>query len=57
MTRIVIFGNSGSGIPTLAAKLSLESALAHLDLDTLVWEPHKYPSRKAQNANLDMLTT
>ncbi|MFC4701604.1 AAA family ATPase [Glaciecola siphonariae] len=45
MIRIVIFGNSGSGKSTLAAKLSRESALAHLDLDTLAWEPVSPPVR------------
>ncbi|WP_394224037.1 AAA family ATPase [Alteromonas gracilis] len=47
MTRIVIFGNSGSGKSTLAAKLSRENALAHLDLDTLAWEPVSPPVRRS----------
>ena len=45
MTRIVIFGNSGSGKSTLALKMSKESKLAHLDLDTLAWEPDSPPVR------------
>jgi adenylate kinase family enzyme len=45
MTRIVIFGNSGSGKSTLASKLSKEGSLAHLDLDTLAWEPSSPPVR------------
>ena len=47
MTRIVIFGNSGSGKSTLAAKLARESALGHLDLDTLAWEPVSPPVRRS----------
>lgn len=47
MTRIVIFGNSGSGKSTLAAKLSRQHALAHLDLDTLAWEPVTPPVRRS----------
>jgi adenylate kinase family enzyme len=37
--RIVIFGNAGSGKSTYAVHLSKVEGLAHLDLDTLVWEP------------------
>ncbi len=37
--RILVFGNSGSGKSTLAAKLAAEHRLAHLDLDSIVWEP------------------
>jgi len=37
--RILIFGNSGSGKSTLAAKLAREHGIAHLDLDSIVWEP------------------
>ncbi len=39
MTKIIIFGNSGAGKSTLA-KAKLKSLhLAHLDLDTLAWQP------------------
>lgn len=55
MRRILIFGNSGSGKSTLAKKLCSSENLAHLDLDTLAWEPHKYESKEAQDANLGML--
>lgn len=37
--KILIFGNSGSGKSTLAKRLAGEHELAHLDLDTIVWEP------------------
>lgn len=37
--RILIFGNSGSGKSTLARALSVRGGCAHLDLDTIVWEP------------------
>lgn len=39
MERIVVFGNAGSGKSTYAAYLAEMKGLAHLDLDTLVWEP------------------
>lgn len=37
--KIVVFGNSGSGKSTHAKALSARHGLAHLDLDTIVWEP------------------
>lgn len=37
--RVLLFGNSGSGKSTLAAQLAQAHGLAHLDLDTIVWEP------------------
>ena len=43
--RIVIVGNSGSGKSTLASELASEHDLAHLDLDTLAWEPTTPPTR------------
>ena len=45
MRRILIFGNSGSGKSTLAKKLSTQENSAHLDLDTLAWEPTTPPTR------------
>lgn len=42
--RIVVFGNSGAGKSTLARQLAAEG-LAHLDLDTLAWEPTDPPTR------------
>lgn len=47
MPRLVIFGNSGSGKSTLARKRAAADNLAHLDLDTLAWEPVSPPERAA----------
>lgn len=46
-SRIVIVGNSGSGKSTLASRLARDGGLAHLDLDTLAWEPTTPPRRRA----------
>ncbi len=46
MQRILIFGNSGSGKSTLARQLAQERGLAHLDLDTLAWQPGMPPRRR-----------
>ena len=48
--KILIFGNSGSGKSTLAKQLALEHKLAHLDLDSIVWEPGKVAILRAQDA-------
>ncbi|MDO6747765.1 AAA family ATPase [Gilvimarinus sp. 1_MG-2023] len=40
MPRTVIFGNSGSGKSTLAQKIAMQSSYAHLDLDTIAWQPN-----------------
>ncbi len=45
-SRIVIFGNSSSGKSTLAHALSEQHDLAHLDLDTVAWEPVSPPRRR-----------
>jgi adenylate kinase family enzyme len=37
--RVAILGNSGSGKSTLAKKLSGDSSLPLLDLDTIYWRP------------------
>jgi adenylate kinase family enzyme len=37
--RVAIVGNSGSGKSTLARSLAVAHGLAHLDLDSLAWEP------------------
>ena len=55
MKRIVIFGNSGSGKATLAKLLSAEQGLAHLDLDTLAWEPTHPPSRLPLEASIERM--
>lgn len=46
MKKVIVFGNSGSGKSMLAGKLSERFGLAHLDLDTLAWEPVSPPVRK-----------
>lgn len=45
MTKILIFGNSGSGKSSLARQLSEQQGLEHLDLDSLAWLPGDPPSR------------
>jgi adenylate kinase family enzyme len=61
MHRIVVMGNSGAGKSTLAARLARAYALAHLDLDTVAWEPGVAPPRRAPLATsaaaLDAFTT
>jgi len=47
MARYVILGNSSSGKSTLALRLARASGVAHLDLDTLAWEPTTPPRRRA----------
>jgi len=47
MARYVILGNSGSGKSTLALRLARLGGVAHLDLDTLAWEPAPPPRRRA----------
>ena len=42
----MIFGNSGSGKSTLAARLAHAAGVAHLDLDTLAWQPTTPPQRR-----------
>ena len=37
--NVLIYGNSGSGKSTCARALAERHTLAHLDLDTIVWEP------------------
>ncbi len=37
MSRILIFGNSGSGKTTMARALAARDGLPHLDLDSLAW--------------------
>jgi adenylate kinase family enzyme len=46
MVRYVLLGNSGSGKSTLAVRLARAGDLAHLDLDTLAWEPVTPPRRR-----------
>ena len=37
--KVLVFGNSGSGKSTYARALAARDGLAHLDLDSIVWEP------------------
>ena len=39
--KVLVFGNSGSGKSTVARALAKREGLAHLDLDSIVWEPGK----------------
>ncbi|MCC6409404.1 MAG: shikimate kinase [Planctomycetes bacterium] len=39
--KLLVFGNSGSGKSTFARAAAAKHALAHLDLDSIVWEPGK----------------
>ena len=47
MEKIVVFGNSGSGKSSLAKALSELHGAAHLDLDTIAWEPERPGVRAA----------
>lgn len=47
MSKIVIFGNSGSGKSTFANALVEQQGLAHLDLDTVAWKPVMPPQRES----------
>lgn len=46
MSRYVVLGNSGAGKSTLAGRLARRDDLAHLDLDSLAWEPVAPPRRR-----------
>ena len=39
--KVLVYGNSGSGKSTYARALVAQHGLAHLDLDSIVWEPGK----------------
>ena len=39
--KVLVFGNSGSGKSTYARALATRAGMAHLDLDSIVWEPGK----------------
>lgn len=47
MQRIVIIGNSGSGKSTHARAMAARQGLAHLDLDTIAWQPTAPTTRRA----------
>ena len=48
--RVLILGNSGSGKSTLARAIASEHGLVHLDLDTIVWEPHRVAVARADES-------
>ncbi len=48
--KVLVIGNSGSGKSTYAAGLAAAHGLAHLDLDTIVWEPGKSAVRRSPEA-------
>jgi len=48
--RILVFGNSGSGKSTYALGLARRHGIAHLDLDTIAWEPGLVAVRRAPDA-------
>lgn len=39
--KFLVFGNSGSGKSTYSQWLTAQHGLAHLDLDSIVWEPDR----------------
>lgn len=54
--RMLIFGNSGSGKSTLAKAQSARHGCAHLDLDSIVWEPGRIAEERPREkvlADLD----
>lgn len=48
--RVLVFGNSGSGKSTLARDLATKHGLAHLDLDSIVWEPGELAVQRSPEA-------
>ena len=53
--RVLLVGNSGSGKSTYAIRLAEAHALARLELDSIVWEPHKIAvARPAEDVRADL---
>ncbi len=48
--RILVYGNSGSGKSTYAKALVRAHQLAHLDLDSIVWEPGQIAVEQSRSA-------
>lgn len=48
--KILVYGNSGSGKSTYARAIVARHGLAHLDLDSIVWEPGKIAVRRDPEA-------
>jgi adenylate kinase family enzyme len=53
--RVVVFGNSGSGKSTFARALAERTGIAHLDLDSIVWEPQQIAVLRPRQAIRDSL--
>jgi adenylate kinase family enzyme len=49
-TKVLVFGNSGSGKSTYARALAVREGLAHLDLDSIVWEPGKIAVQRSSES-------
>jgi ABC-type glutathione transport system ATPase component len=57
VVRLLIVGNSGSGKSTYAARTEAKHGLARLELDSIVWEPHKVAvARPADDVRADLET-
>ena len=57
--RVLILGNSGAGKTTMARVLAEAHGLERLDLDSVVWEPHRVAEARAAEAvrgDLDRFT-
>jgi adenylate kinase family enzyme len=53
--KVLVFGNSGSGKSTYAYALVAREDLAHLDLDSIVWEPGKIAvQRSTESVTADL---
>jgi adenylate kinase family enzyme len=53
--KVLVFGNSGSGKSTYARALAGQGNLAHLDLDSIVWEPGKIAlQRSTESVTADL---
>jgi adenylate kinase family enzyme len=53
--RVLILGNSGAGKTTMARALAEAHGLERLDLDAVVWEPHRVAeARPAEAVRVDL---
>ena len=48
--KVLVFGNSGSGKSRYAQVLAAREGLAHLDLDSIVWEPGKIAVQRSTDS-------
>lgn len=55
MLRILVFGNSGSGKSTFAAKVASRPDIAHLDLDTIAWKPGQPGVRETLHTSFEAI--